>query len=157
MSALALTSSTSCDALEESIQGQAAPLKEPDLPNCSRIINCCSNLNRRVTIPQTIKDGCTSIATPTDTLIIEYQESREVIRTNGSTSAQTKAQLEAELRENTQATLEPACRCLLEQTVGNLSLDGLLAPADCETIPTSGQLPTGTTCDDATQIITSSP
>lgn len=154
VSVLALAS---CDALEESLQGQAAPLKEGDLPNCSRILTCCTNLGRRATVPGSIKDACTSIATPTDALIGEYQSSREVIRTNTSTSPQTKAELETELRENTQATLEPACRCLLEQTVGNLSLDGILSPIDCETIPTSGNLPQGATCDDVTGIITNPP
>ena len=144
-----------CDALEESLQGQAAPLKEPDLPNCSRVLTCCANLDRQTIVPVTIKDTCHGIATPTDAIIVEYQDSRHTIEANTTTSPETKAELIAELRTRTQQTMEPACRCLLEETVGNLSLGGILSPADCETVVTSGQLPAGQQCDDVTTVITS--
>ena len=144
-----------CDAVEQSLQGSAAPLREPDLPNCSRILNCCTNLDRQSIVPSSIKEACHGVATPTDTLIDQYQVSRANIQASTSTSAETKAQLIAELRTNTQASLEPACRCLLEETVGNISLDGFLSPADCETITTSGALPDGAQCDDVTGVIKS--
>lgn len=144
-----------CDALERSFEGTAAPLREPDLPNCSRILNCCTNLDRQTIVPSSVKDACHGVATPTDTLIEQYQVSRANIQASTSTSAETKAQLIAELRTNTQASLEPACRCLLEETVGNISLDGFLSPADCETITTSGSLPAGAQCDDVTGVIKS--
>jgi len=146
-----------CDALEESLDGQAAPLKEPDLPNCSRVLTCCANLDRQSLVPSSIKDACSGIAVPTDAAIGEYQDSRRIIEQNQSTSAETKAELVAELRQTTQTTLEPACRCLLEETVGNLSLDGILSPKDCETITTSGNLPDGAQCQDVTDVITERP
>lgn len=143
-----------CDAFEKTIDGVAAPLKEPELPNCSRILTCCANLDSRVGMPQSVKDACGGIVTPTDTIIVQYQQSKLAIQQSASTSAEAKAQLLAELRTNTQATMEPACRCLLEETVGNISLDGFLSPLDCETITTSGALPDNQQCDDVTGVIT---
>lgn len=145
---------SACDALEESLQGQAAPLKEPELPNCSRVLTCCTNLDGQRLVPTSIKDACESIAVPTDAVITEYQQSRAAIRGNTATSAETKAELETELRTRSQGTLEPACRCLLEETVGRLSLNNLLSPADCEVVTTSGALPQGKQCSDVTGAVT---
>jgi len=143
-----------CDAVEESLQGQAAPLKEPELPNCSRVLTCCANLDARRLMPQSVRDACEGITTPTDRVITTYQQSRAEIAANQSTSAETKAQLTAELRTKTQGSMEPACRCLLEETVGLVSLDDFLSPADCETVTTSGALPDGATCDEIEKNVT---
>lgn len=142
-----------CDAVEESLQGQAAPLKEPELPNCSRVLTCCANLDRRALMPQTVKDACDGLVPPTDTVIVQYQEGRAAIQANQNTSAETKAELLEDLRKSTQNTMEPACRCLLEQTVGLVSLDDFLAPADCETVAGSGQLVDGQQCSDVTDAV----
>ena len=135
--ALAGLAPAACDALEESLDGRAAPLKVPELPNCSRVLTCCANLDRQPLVPSGIKQACTGIATPTDAVIAEYQDGKLLIQQNQSTSAETKASLLEDLRETTQGTMEPACRCLLEETVGNLSLDGILSPTDCEVITLS--------------------
>jgi hypothetical protein len=152
--AMSVFSLVACDALEESLQGQAAPLKEPELPNCSRVLTCCTNLNGQRLVPSSIKDACMAIAEPTDVVISEYQSSRETIRGNTATSAETKVELEAELRTRSQGTLEPACRCLLEETIGRLSLNNVLSPADCEVVPSSGALPEGKQCSDVTGAVT---
>lgn len=152
--AMSFVSLLGCDALEESLQGRAAPLKEPELPNCSRVLTCCTNLNGQSLVPSSIKDACAAIAEPTDAVLSEYQSSRATIRANTATSAETKAELEAELRTRSQGTLEPACRCLLEETIGRLSLNNLLSPADCEVITSSGALPQGKECSDVTGAVT---
>ncbi|MFO0745883.1 MAG: hypothetical protein U1F43_09445 [Myxococcota bacterium] len=145
---------SSCDALEQSLQGQAAPLKEPELPNCSRILTCCANLDARTLMPDSVKQACAGITTPTDSVIVQYQSSKATIQQSTTMTPQAKASALDELRRDTQATMEPACRCLLEETVGNVSLDDFLAPADCETVTTSGALPDNAKCDDVTGVIT---
>ena len=34
-----------CDSVERAFDGVAAPLKEPELPNCSKVLTCCANLS----------------------------------------------------------------------------------------------------------------
>ena len=142
-----------CDEVEESLQGKAAPLKEPDLPNCSRVLTCCANLSADSILGPLVADTCDTIVTPTDLTISNYQAAKLRIEQNGATSAETKSELLSELRTTTQAAVEPACRCLVEETVGNLSLDGLLSPKDCEVVTGSGTLPPGKQCSDVTDVV----
>jgi len=139
-----------CEAVKESFDGVAAPLKEPELPNCSKVLTCCANLSSDSILGPFVASSCESIMSPTDLAITNYQATKLRIQQNTSTSAQTKAELIAELRTTTQETLEPACRCLVDETVGNVSLDGFLSPKDCEVVVTSGALPAGKQCDDVT-------
>jgi len=142
-----------CDAVERSLDGVAAPLKEPELPNCSKVLTCCANLARDSVLGPLVAGSCDTIVAPTDLTISNYQAAKQRIEQNGATSAATKAELLTELRETTQETVEPACRCLVEETIGNLSLDGLLSPKDCEVDATSGALPAGKSCGDVTDVV----
>lgn len=152
--ALLLFAVSACDSLERSLDGVAAPLKEPELPNCSRVLNCCANLGSDRLVGPIVDESCAAITTPTDLAIIRYQEARALILNDRATSQQTKDQLLTELRQTTQSSLEPACCCLLDQTVGAVSLDGFLTPIDCEIFPQTGAIPSGATCDDLTGAIT---
>ena len=82
--------------------------------------------------PRSTGGTSSTIVSPTDVTITNYQAAKLRIAQNASTSEQTKAELTAELRETTQATVEPACRCFVEETVGNVSLDGFLSPDERE-------------------------
>lgn len=148
---------TGCEAVRQSLDGIAAPLKEPELPNCSKVLTCCANLTRDSVLGPFVADTCETIVTPTDLTITNYQAAKLRIQQNTATSAQTKAQLIAELRVTTQETVEPACRCFVEETIGNVSLDGFLSPKDCEVVLTSGALPAGKQCDDVTDVILNPP
>lgn len=156
--AFALAASTlGCDSVERILDGQAAPLKEPELPNCSRVLTCCANLSSDRVIGPLVAPSCDVVVTPTDLAIARYQQAKNVILQNASTTQQTKDALLADLRQTSQSTLEPACRCLIDQTVGNISLDGYLSPIDCEIVPTTGTIPNGKTCDDLTGAILNPP
>ncbi|HRE92278.1 MAG TPA: hypothetical protein PK095_24395 [Myxococcota bacterium] len=155
LSALMLLVLPACDSLERRLDGVAAPLKEPELPNCSRVLNCCANLGTDRLVGPLVDESCAAIATPTDLAILRYQEARALILNDRATSQQTKDQLLTELRQTSQGTLEPACRCLLDQTLGAVSLDGFLTPIDCEVFPQTGAIPTGKTCDELTGAIMS--
>ncbi len=148
-----LTSGLGCEAFRQSFDGIAAPLKEPELPNCSKVLTCCANLSTDSIVGPLVVDTCDTIVTPTDLTITNYQAAKLRIQQNGATSEQTKAQLIAELRTTTQETVEPACRCLVDETIGNISLNGFLSPKDCEVVVTSGALPAGKQCDDVTDVI----
>lgn len=143
------------DSAEKTIDGKAAELKEKDLPNCSRMLTCCANLTARNGMPQSVKDGCGSL-TPSVTKVIDtYQSGQKSIADNTTTTQQSKEKAANELRSTSQGTLEPACRCLLEETLGKVSLDGFLTPTDCETVKESGALPAGKKCSDVTDVVTS--
>ena len=142
-----------CDSLERSLDGNAAPLREADLPNCSKVLTCCANLTRDRVLGPYVADSCGTVVDPTNLAIDNYQAAKLRIERNGATSEQTKAQLIAELRTTTQETVEPACRCLVDETIGNISLNGFLSPKDCEVVVTSGALPAGKQCDDVTDVI----
>lgn len=142
-----------CDSVERAFDGVAAPLKEPELPNCSKVLTCCANLSGDSILGPLVADTCATIVSPTDLTITNYQAAKLRIQQNGATSEQTKAELLADLRETSQASVEPACRCFVEETVGNISLDGFLSPKDCEVVVTSGALPEGKTCGDVTDVI----
>jgi hypothetical protein len=143
-----------CDAFERAIDGKAAPFKEPELPNCSRVLNCCTNLSDDAAVSALAVPTCDVIATPTDTAIVQYQQAKAVILGNKTTTQAEKDALLKDLRETTQATLEPACRCLIDETLGNISLDGFLTPLDCEVVESTGSIPAGKTCDELTGAIT---
>ena len=137
-----------CDRLKESFDGVAAPLKEPELPNCSKVLTCCANLSHDRILGPYVADTCETIVSPTDLAITNYQAAKLRIERSTVTSAETKAELLLELRKTTQASAEPACRCFVDETIGNVSLDGFLSPKDCEVDVTVGGLPDGKTCSD---------
>ena len=139
-----------CDTLERSLDGTAAPLREPELPNCSKVLTCCANLSRDRVLGPYVADSCETVVGPTDLAIDNYQAAKLRIETNASISAESKAELTAELRETTQASLEPACGCLVAETVGNISLDGYLSPLDCELVAGARGLGEGQQCSDVT-------
>jgi hypothetical protein len=148
-------SAIGCDSVERVLDGVAAPLKEPELPNCSRVLTCCANLSGDRALGPLVASTCEVVTTPTDVAIVRYQQARKVILDNTTTTQQTKDELLTDLRQTSQATLEPACRCLIDQTVGNISLDGYLSPLDCEIVASTGTIPNGKTCDDLTGAILS--
>lgn len=136
--------STGCDELEEAIQGEAAPLKESDLPNCSRIVTCCENTLFQSVAPSAVIDQCNSTFIPAaDVVIDNYQTARSEIQGGLANSDQTVE----ELRTQTQDIFEPGCRCFLEETVGTIGNAAL--PVDCEVVVESGALDEGATCTDA--------
>ncbi|GEM_PF-2398697 len=142
------------DTAEKVIDGQAAPLKENDLPNCSRMLTCCANVRKKVGMPQAVLDACDKLEPAVDKVINAYQSSQQTIANNKSTTPETKQSLSKQLREKTQGTLEPGCRCLLDETLGKVSLDGFLTPIDCEAVKESGALPMGKECTDVTSAVT---
>jgi len=157
LAAAALLCLASCETLldnaETKLQGKAAPLKEADLPNCSRILTCCANLSAGKATGPLVQESCAKINTPADTGIGKYQSAKIAIQADTSLNDEAKAKATAELRSKTVGTLEPGCRCLLEETLGKVSLDGFLTPADCETVTATGALPEGKKCSDVTDAV----
>ncbi len=139
-----------CDSLERSLDGNAAPLREADLPNCSKVLTCCANLTRDRVLGPYVADSCGTVVDPTNLAIDNYQAAKLRIERNGAVSDESKAELLTDLRETSQASLEPACGCLLEETVGNISLDGYLSPLDCELVAGARGLAEGQQCSDVT-------
>ena len=132
---------TGCDVAESLLDGEAAPLKEPELPNCSRIITCCNNLADK----GVDRDECVDAFIPAaDTVIENYQRARDNIPGND-------AQARDLLREETQGLVEPGCRCFLEETIGQLS--DLVLPIDCESDKSVGTLEGELMCSDATDAL----
>lgn len=152
---LCVLSALGCDSLVDSVdkklQGTAAPLKEATLPNCSRILTCCANLTAGKATGPMVKDQCPKVVTPTTTAIDKYQAARKAIQDNTTLTAEAKANSLKELESKTVGTAEPACRCLLQETVGKIGTTAL--PADCETVTTTGALPQGKQCSDVTDEI----
>jgi len=153
-SALAVGCSELAETAEKVIDGKAAELKEKDLPNCSRMLTCCANLRQKIGMPQTVIDGCDSLEPAVNKVIDAYQSGQQTIADNKTTTQQSKDTASKALRTKTQGTLEPGCRCLLEETLGKVSLDGFLTPIDCESVPESGALPLGKECTDVTAAVT---
>ncbi len=142
------TMSLGCDELKEVIDGEAAPLKENDLPNCSRVITCCNNTLLQSVAPGSVNDVCSGSFVPAANGVIEtYQSARDEIQNGLNDDGQTIE----ELRTATQDTFEPGCRCFLEETIGALGDDQL--PLDCESIKDSGALDDGAMCSDATDAL----
>lgn len=142
-----------CDAAETIIQGQPEPLREPDLPNCSRIVNCCTNLSESKITGGLVSGFCEDLSPAVEDVIATYSDTRDDI-IKGNTNGRAEQESVETWREFGQDTYEPACRCLLEETIAKVSLDGVLTPADCEVINTSGGLESGQVCDDVTSVIT---
>lgn len=158
-SLLGLSGLAGCEELVETtktaLDGQEAALKEPDLPNTSRLLNCCNNLMARSTTKPFVDAFCPQVQTGVGTVLDNYVAAKAEINANQSFSAEAKAQALAEVKTNSQAALEPAAKCLIDQTIGKISLDGFLSPKDCEAIAgDSSKLPDGKTCDDVTSAIT---
>jgi len=136
----------------QQITGTAAPLKEPELPNTSKMLNCCNNLSGRSETASLVKDICPALA-PKVTLVIDnYVKAKDAIKADKVTTDAAKTQALADLKSKSQGTLEPAARCLLTETVGKLG--SLLTPKDCVADQTVGALPQGKQCADVTSAIT---
>lgn len=144
MALLGVGALSGCGAVEEVLDGEAAELAEPDLPNCSRIITCCENLKGKGIAP----DACDeSISPAASTVIDTYQDARNAIPNNSPLAAE---EARVELRITTQDAVEPGCRCFLEETVGQI--DAVLLPIDCEPDTSTGELENAQ-CSDATDAL----
>lgn len=152
----ALLVMTGCQALvtdvTNQIDGTAAALKEPDLPNTSRMLNCCNNLMSKSGTKGLVQSVCEPTSPQVVKVLNTYQSAKAGISGNANLSAQSKAESLAKLKTDSQATLEPAARCLLSETVGKLG--NALIPKDCEVITSTGALPAGKQCSDVTSSIT---
>lgn len=133
---------------EKSLQGTAAPLKEAELPNTSKLLTCCANLSARVETKDFVKSICPNLTTQTNKVIDSYTSLKKAINDDKAISAEQKTKDLAVLKATTQSNLEPASRCLIVETVGKVSLNGFLSPADCEQDTSVGALPAGKSCDD---------
>lgn len=133
---------------EKSLQGTAAPLKEPELPNTSKLLACCANLSTRVETKDFVKNVCPNLTTQTNKVIDSYVSLKKAINDDKVISAEQKTKDLAALKATSQTNLEPASRCLIVETVGKVSLNGFLSPADCEQDNAVGALPAGKSCDD---------
>lgn len=156
---LSLGAVSGCEELVEStktaLDGKETALKEPELPNTSRLLNCCNNLMARTSTKSFVEPICPQIQTGVATVLDNYLAAKAEINANQSLNAEAKAKALAEVKANSQAALEPAAKCLLDQTIGKVSLDGFLSPKDCEVIAgDTTKLPDGKTCDDVTSEIT---
>ena len=120
---------TACDAAEEILDGEEAALREADLPNCSKVINCCANLKEK-DLSDDINEACTDQFVPSANRVIDtYQDAKGEL--------QPGSEGEMALYNETRGTVEVGCRCFLEQTVGQI--DAVLLPLDCEADTTVGQ------------------
>ena len=118
-----------CDAAEEILDGEEAALKEADLPNCSKVINCCANLKSKE-LSEGLDDACDEQFVPAANRVIDtYQDAK------GELSPGSDG--ERALYDETRGTVEVGCRCFLEQSVGQI--DAVLLPKDCEADTSVGQ------------------
>ena len=118
-----------CDAAEQILDGEESALREPDLPNCSKILTCCAALKAR-DISSDIDMECDDTFIPSVNSVIDaYQDTKSQL--DPSTEAYEN------LYDETRSTVEPGCRCFLEQTVGQVS--DVLLPVDCEVDTSVGQ------------------
>ena len=131
---------------EKKLDGVAAPLKEPELPNTSKMLTCCANLSGRAETQSLVKDICPPM-TPKVTLVLDtYISGKKTINDDKTFTAESKTKALLDLKTKTQDSLEPAARCLLQETIGKLGK--LLIPKDCEADTTVGALPAGKQCSD---------
>lgn len=145
---MALGSQVGCEAAKEIIDGEEAELREQDLPNCSKIITCCENLQGRSITPGAVEEQCADTFVPAANSVIDkYQAARDVIDNDSEAVQEARDQL----RDTTQATVEPGCRCFLEETIGQI--DAALLPLDCEVVTDVGNLPEDLMCSDATDAL----
>lgn len=159
LSIIAISSLAACDlkeelteAIEDTINGEAAELAEADLPNCSKVINCCANIEARG-ISDEISEACNEQFKPaTQAVIDNYQTSKMRITESLEGDAQTEGL--STLTEETQEIFEPGCRCFLEETAGQLENGTIdLIPQDCEFDSTTGALDGDLMCSDATDAL----
>ncbi|MBI5610099.1 MAG: hypothetical protein HY902_14585 [Deltaproteobacteria bacterium] len=136
----------------KAIDGTPLALKEPELPNTSKMLNCCTNLMGKTLTKGLVTDLCTPMSPQVTKVIDTYQAAKKQINDNTSLSAQSKTEGLAELKTKTQGSLEPAARCLLTETIGKLGPNAI--PKDCEADTTIGALPQGKTCEDVKGAIT---
>lgn len=137
---------------EKTLQGTAAPLKEPELVNTSKMLTCCNNLMAKASTKGLVESVCTPMTPQVTKVIDTYQTAKKDISANANLTAEAKTQALTELKTKTQSTLEPAAFCLLKETIGKLGT--YVLPADCEGDAKAGALPQGKTCDDAKTAIT---
>ena len=141
------------EKLEETLNGEASPLAEADLPNCSKIITCCQNLESRgLTFGETA-EACEMKFKPAAQLVIDnYQSAKAEFGEPEAIEDEMREMGLAELKTNTQELFEPGCRCFLEETIGQLNTDTLnLLPLDCEVNTSTGALSEGLMCSSATE------
>lgn len=150
LTAAALLAPTGCnkDAVENLINDEAAPLAEEDLPNCSRVVNCCDYLAANDLTPDTINQECTETYKPSaNTVITNYKDARSAIDDNPDfTTDEGRTEAKTALKDQTQGTFETGCRCFLDETVGQVGTFAL--PLDCEFFADVGDQ--NLSCDDAT-------
>ncbi len=132
--------------------GTVAALKEPDLPNTSKILNCCASLESKTLTKSLVANFCPNVETQVAKVLNTYQSTKQSIKDNVNLSAQSKTVALNKLKSESQTTLEPAARCLLAETVGKLGNAAI--PKDCEAVSTIGSLPAGKTCEDVKSAIT---
>lgn len=148
------SSLTACSDLIEDTLGigseSAAALAEDDLPNCSRVSNCCDRLSQSpysAVVPSSVHSTCSdTLGTAADMVISEYQSEQSLITNQSGLTDENETQLLSDLQEQWSSRVEPGCRCFLEETVG--TLPDLTMPADCESFTTTGALEGGETCSD---------
>ncbi len=140
------------NSTEKTLQGTAAPLKEKELPNTSKMLTCCNNLMAKTSTKGLVESVCTPMTPQVIKVLDTYQAAKANINGNANLTADAKAKALAELKTTSQTSLEPAARCLLTETIGKLG--SYVLPADCEADLTIGALPQGKTCDDAKTAIT---
>lgn len=146
LSAIAFTSA--CSEVEDALDGEEAALKEADLPNCSKVITCCDNLQGRSFTPSQISSACSDQFEPAANAVIDtYQSAKSGIQDNTQNNDMTLD----ELRTQTQDQVEPGCRCFLEETIG--TIDAAVLPKDCEADTSTGSLDEGAMCSDATDAL----
>ena len=150
--------SVGCDEvaeqLEDTINGEVSPLKESELPNCSKVITCCDKLEE-LGYSDTIIETCNQQLKPAADFVIEnYQSGRDALLDNAEGEDQEGAV--NELKESTQGSFEPGCRCFLEETIGAVNSETVdLLPLDCEIDMSTGGLEDGGMCSDAISTLTS--
>lgn len=153
---LAVAALAGCEELaastEKTLQGTAAPLKEKELPNTSKMLTCCNNLMGKSATKGLVESVCTPMTPQVTKVLDTYVTAKANINNNANLTADAKAKALAELKTTSQTSLEPAARCLLTETIGKLG--NYVLPADCEADLSIGALPQGKTCDDAKTAIT---
>lgn len=140
------------NSTEKTLQGTAAPLKEPELVNTSKMLTCCNKLMGQTSTKGLVESVCTPMVPQVSKVLDTYQAAKKNITDNANLTAEAKTKALAELKVTTQTNLEPASYCLLSETIGKLGT--YVLPADCEGNAAAGALPQGKTCEDAKKAIT---
>jgi hypothetical protein len=129
---------------------QPAALRESELPNCSRVVNCCDRLGQGVygsVVPAAVHTTCNdTLGVAAGTVIGQYQSARTGVNGQSGLTPEQRTSLLGDLRSQWQNAVEPGCRCFLDETIG--MLPNLATPADCGSFTTTGALAGGATCDD---------